>query len=130
MTILIYILAFVVSFVVGIMTAWVPLTLMHSISGNHNAYWYPEPGNERRFFMVHNLGQCIAGLASTVVSLLSVLWVFGWFNSRPHIVFLIVRGILHVISVRCAAAHYMPRAQARGAALGVTIFFIYYVKSY
>ena len=128
MTILVYILAIVVSFLVGGMAAWIPLTIMHAKSGNKSSLWEPDPGNERRFFTVHRLGQGIGALATTLVSLLSTLWVFSWFDRRPHIAFLILLGIWNAISVLGAKAHLMPMSQAKGAALGAVIFFVYYTN--
>lgn len=131
MAILVYALAFAVSFLLGVAAAWIPITIMHACNrGNENGFWIPDPGNERRFFAVHNWGQGIGSFASALIGLLSVLWVFSWFHQQSYIWFLILVGISKIFTGHCAAAHYMPRAQATGAALGVALFFIYYVKSY
>ena len=141
MAILAYILSIVISFIVGGMVAGIPIGIMHKMSGSKDAsradgpmdlsaMWIPAPGNEQRFFTVHNWGQGIGSFASSLVSLLSILWVFSWFDMRPHLVFLILLSIWKVISDLHANARYMPRSQAKGAALGVAIFFYYYVKFY
>lgn len=132
MAIIVYILAIVISFLVGVMAIWIPLTIMHMKSGNKeaSALWYPENGNERRFYAVHNWGQEIGQLVCTLVNFLTILWVFSWFDRKPHMVFLVLIAIWKVVSVLGAKAHYMPLAQARGAAVGVTSFFIYYVQSH
>jgi hypothetical protein len=65
MSILVYLLSIVVSFLLGGPAAWIPLTIMHAKSGNKESLWYPDPGNEQRYFAVHNWGQGIGALAET-----------------------------------------------------------------
>jgi hypothetical protein len=126
MIVLTYILAAIAHFVVGGMAAWIPLTIMHGVSGNKGSLWYPDPGNEQRFSRVHNWGQAIGAFVESVASLFVVLWIFHLFGREPHISFLILLGLSDVVLKPGAKEHFRPRAQTLGAVIGFVTFFLYY----
>lgn len=128
MIVLIYFLAAVVQFFAGTIATWIPLAIMHRNSGNRNSLWQPDPGNEERFYRVHNLGQAAGAFVAVVAILCSVLWVFSWFGRQPHVVFLLALSAWEVGSKRWAKEAYRPVAQRNGAALGVLLFFICYYR--
>lgn len=126
-TLLAYITAVVLSFIAGLIATWPPLTVMHGMAGNHGSMWSPDPGNERRFYAAHNLGQGIGAFAGTLARLFVVLWVFTWFNRQPNMAFLILLSIWAIIASFGAKQEFRPVAQMIGTVGGLAVFFSVYV---
>lgn len=124
MIVVTYIVAAVACFITSTIAGWIPLAIMHGMTGNKDLMWEPDPGNERRFGTVHNWGQGVGGLLRTIGGMSAALWVFTLFSKEPNVIFFVAIGIWAVVSSKGAKPLFMPMAQLAGTIVGLIVFFL------
>lgn len=127
MQIIAYPISIIALFFANVIIGGLLLTLFRGQNGNKVfCRSEPDPGNEIRYFFVDRIAQGLTKFSTSILSYALVFWIFSWFASKPHIVFLLIIAVFRFLSAICIDTRYRPASQAAGETAALTIFFVYY----
>jgi hypothetical protein len=123
MQLIAYPISIIALFFTNIVVGAILLALIRGPKG-HRGSWQFDP--DPRYFFIDRIAQGLTKFSTSIISYALVFWIFSWFESKPHIVFLIIMAVFRFLSAIRIDKRYRPASQAVGETAALTIFFVYY----